>query len=52
MIECLQDATDSNAKVLRYSECSGECMRAIMHACKSRKVYVGENACDQWEECL
>jgi hypothetical protein len=56
-IVSLQAATDSSAEVLKYSECSGECMRAIMHACKSRKAYIGtlerlisrkEIACDKW----
>jgi hypothetical protein len=51
-IVSLQNATDSSAEVLKYSECSGECMRAIMHACKSRKAYIGESACDQWMKLI
>jgi hypothetical protein len=47
-IVSLQATTDSSAEVLKYSECSGECMRAIMHACKSRKSYIAEIACDKW----
>ena len=40
---------DSSAAVMRYAECCGECMRAIMTSLKSRKdVYVGEIYSEKW----
>ena len=40
---------DSSAEVMRYAECCGECMRAIMTSLKSRKeVYVGQNYSEKW----
>lgn len=40
---------DSSAEVMRYAECCGECMRAIMTVLKSRKgVYVVDVGADKW----
>lgn len=41
--------TDSSAEVMRYAECCGECMRAIMTSLKSRReAYVGKGASEEW----
>ena len=43
------DEADSSAEVMRYAECCGECMRAVMTALKSRRgVYIGEDDSDRW----
>ena len=43
-----QDA-DSSAEVVRYVDCCGECMRAIMTTIKSRRcMYVTQHGSDRW----
>jgi hypothetical protein len=41
--------TDSSAEVIRYVDCCGECMRAIMTTIKSRRcMYVTQHGSDKW----
>ena len=40
---------DSSAEVMRYAECCGECMRAMMTSLKSRRdAYVGKENSNKW----
>ena len=42
-------SADSSAEVMRYAECCGECMRAMMTALKSRRdAYVGKDNSNKW----
>jgi hypothetical protein len=45
----LAQDTDTSAEVMRYADCCGECMRAMMTSLKSRRgVYITNDGADRW----
>ena len=45
--------TDTSAEVMRYAECCGECMRAMMTSLKSRRgVFISEDGAERWMELV
>ena len=45
----LAQDTDTSAEVMRYADCCGECMRAMMTSLKSRRgVYITNGGADRW----
>ena len=49
----LAQDTDTSAEVMRYAECCGECMRAMMTSLKSRRgVFISEDGAERWMELV